>query len=293
MRDYFYLLNNEFLKNIKLKDDESSLNVSSFRFTQDKKLIDEIVNKSDSYKYLNEKEVKILKSFNLSMNNYDDELNLNYIKNSMDKLLKSSNEDILAFCIKNRVQGVFMFDIIKYEGSNFLYINQGKNNISNITLYRDSKFLIRYQEIIKDILSLFITIDDSTVKKIVDFEIKVFESRLSNTDRRDVGTIEYKNPYLLSEDTNDKKYYQFIDGLLGDPDFKYYILWCIILETSLISFGKLNDKVFELIKIIKGIKKKMSKDKKMYHLNNMFLGHLISKEYFINCLTICNFLLNI
>jgi predicted metalloendopeptidase len=308
MNDFFHILNNDFLKNIKIRDDESNINISSLRFIKDKEEIDEIIYKT-SYKYLNEKEIKILKTFNDSMLNYNDDLNLNYLKSVIENLLKSSYDDIFVYCIKNKIFGIFSIDLIKYESKNFIFINQGKNNISNISLYRDEKFKLKYQEIIKDILSLFIKVDDSIVKKIVDYEIKILDSRLSNTDRRDIlnifnkikitdfkfknfnfskilyallGDLKYPNLEILSEDTHDTKFYQFIDSLLVEPDFKYYIIWCIILESSLVSFEKLNDKIFELIKIIKGIKKKMSKDKKIFHLNNLFLGHLISKEYFIN-----------
>ena len=37
----------------------------------------------------------------------------------------------------------------------------------------------------------------------------------------------------------------------------------------------------KLVKIIKGIKKKMEFEKKVYMLNNQLIGHLISREYYI------------
>jgi putative endopeptidase len=69
---------------------------------------------------------------------------------------------------------------------------------------------------------------------------------------------------------------------MNDINFKYYILWCILHGLSLLSFGTLYDKIFDLIKIIKGIKNKINTEKHIYNINNYFIGHIISKEFFIN-----------
>ena len=53
MKDYFYIINNDFLKKLKLNDDDSVINISTIRYKKDKQLIDDIINKK-SYKYLNE-----------------------------------------------------------------------------------------------------------------------------------------------------------------------------------------------------------------------------------------------
>ena len=130
MKDYFHLINNTFLNEIQLKDDESSINISSLRYKTDKKLIDYIINKNN-YTYLNEKEIRILKKFNYSINNYDDNINLLYIKNLIDNLFKKDIEEVLVYSIKNKVDTIFGVDTILHKGNSYLYISQGKNNISN------------------------------------------------------------------------------------------------------------------------------------------------------------------
>jgi putative endopeptidase len=308
MKDYYYLINNTFLKNLKLKDDESNVNISSFRYKLDKKLIDDIINKSE-YRYLNEKEITILKKFNETIRNYDDNLNLIYIKNLIDNLLKKDIEELLVFTIKNKVDSIFGIDTLLHKGINYLYITQGKNNIPNTKLLENIDFLQTYKKIIKNIMSNFISIDDNILNSIVLYDVNLYKSRMSNSERRNVlktfnkykvGHIKFKNYdfqkmiYLLLKDVNvdidefiledkiDSKYFTFIDNNINKPNFKYYLIWSLLFQLSLVSFGKLYDQVFEIVKIIRGIKKKMHFEKKIYFLNNYFIGHLISKEFFIN-----------
>jgi hypothetical protein len=312
MKDYYNIINDPFLKNIKLKDDESIINMTTFRYKQDKKFIDDII-KKDSYKYLNEKEIRILKKFNKSIRNFDDKSNLKYMKDKILNLINLSNEELLVFCIKNRTSGLIDVDPLLYNGSKFLYFSQGKNNISNHKLFTNDIFKIKYKAIIKNILKDYIDLSDKdmddTVDKIIAYEILLNKYKLSNSERRDVSVI--FNKYTISDvkfkninfnklislilnkevelnssvyfDTllpND--YYTAIDDFLSHSEFKYYIIWSIILEFSAISIGSLYNKIFELVKIIKGVKKKMDFEKKIYHLNNQAIGHLISKEFFIN-----------
>ena len=312
MKDYYNIINDPFLKNIQLKDDESLINISTFRYQEDKKLIDDII-KKESYKYLNEKEIKILKKFNSSIHNFDDKTNVKYMKDKISNLINLSNEELLVFCIKNRTGGLIDVDTLLYNGSKFLYFSQGKNNISNHKLLKDDIFKIKYKTIIKDILKDYIDLSDkdmdNTVDKIIAYEILLDKNKLSNSERRDVSQV--FNKYTISDvkfkninfnkliniilnkqvesslsvyfDTvlpND--YYKAIDDYLSDPKFKYYIIWSIILEFSAISIGSLYNKIFELVKIIKGVKKMMDFEKKVYNLNSQLIGHLISKEYFIN-----------
>jgi predicted metalloendopeptidase len=308
MKDYYNIINDSFLKNIQLKDDESFANITSFRYKKDKKLIDDIINKS-SYKYLTEKEIRILKTFNQSVRNYDENINTQYLKDKISNIFNLSYEELFAFCIKNKVGGSFDIDVLLYNGNKFLYFSQGKNNISNKKLYDDKNFRIKYKIIIKDMLKDFIDVNDDIVDKIYQFEYSIQSKKLSNTERRDVSSvfnkylisdIKFKNfnfnkliNELLNKDTDStttiyidtvlpNEYYLAIDDSIPNPYFKYYIIWSIILEFSYASFGSLYNKLFELIKIIKGIKKKMNHEKKIYMLNNQFIGNLISKEYFIN-----------
>jgi predicted metalloendopeptidase len=308
MKDYYNIINDSFLKNIQLKDDESIVNIGTFRYKQDKILIDDIINKS-SYKFLNEKEIDILKTFNKSLHNYNDEINIKYIKDKITKLLTLSNEEIIAYCLKNKVGGLIDVDVLTYDGIKYLYFSQGKNNISNSDLYKDTNFIKTYKNIIKVILTPYIDINDIIVDEIIRFEVEFEKNKMSNSERRDIKSI--FNKYLISDikfnnisysklinillnkdielttsiyfDTKlPNNYYNLLDNFFTDKNFKYYIIWSIILELSYISIGSLYDNVFELIKIIKGIKKKMNFDKKTYGLNSQLIGHLISKEYFIN-----------
>ena len=306
MKDYFNIINKDFLDKISIKNDESSINIASIRYNNDKKLIDEIINKKD-YKYLNKKEINIIKNFNKSIREYNDELNLNFLKNEINNLLKLSNEDLILFCFKNKINGLFNIDIITYNKIQYVYIIQGRNIISNINLYKDADFLVKYKKNIYDILSIFIKIDENNVDKILEHELNLYNLRLTNVQRRDVlngfhefnfannnnfVNINLKN-ILLSIFNDDiqklyfdvnfpNEYYKYIDQNINDINFKYYILWCILHGLSLLSFGTLYDKIFDLIKIIKGIKNKINTEKHIYNINNYFIGHIISKEFFIN-----------
>jgi predicted metalloendopeptidase len=306
MKDYFNIINKDFLDKISIKNDESSINIASIRYNNDKKLIDEIINKKD-YKYLNKKEINIIKNFNKSIREYNDELNLNFLKNEINKLLKLSHEDLILFCFKNKINGLFNIDIITYNKIQYVYIIQGRNIISNINLYKDADFLVKYKKNIYDILSIFIKIDENNIDKILEHELNLYNLRLTNVQRRDVlngfhefnfannnnfVNINLKNILLsiFNEDIQKlyfdvnfpNEYYKYIDQNINDVNFKYYILWCILHGLSFLSFGKLYDKIFDLIKIIKGIKNKINTEKHIYNINNYFIGHIISKEFFIN-----------
>jgi hypothetical protein len=308
MKDYFYIINNDFLKKLKLNDDDSIINISTIRYKKDKQLIDDIINKK-SYKYLNEKEISILKNFNNSITNYNEENNLSYLKSILSNILNSSIEEFIAFALKNRVKSILTIDTLFYNGSTYLNVSQGKNNITNTKLLENPEFLEKYKLLIKKIMEHFFICNDALIEKIVYYDINFYKARLSNSDRRDIqknfkkysfNDIKYNNinfQKLIKIILNDDKvnvdeiiyegifksnFYTFFDESLKDPDFKYYIIWSFLIETSLISFGKLYDEIFELIKIVKGVKSKVLIDKKKYILNNYFLGHLISKEYFIN-----------
>ena len=308
MKDYFYIINDSFLKKVKLNDDDSVINISTIRYKKDKQLIDDIINKK-SYKYLNEKEINILKKFNNSIVNYNEENNLSYLKSILNNLLNSNIEEFIAFALKNRVKSILTIDTLFYNGSTYLNVSQGKNNITNTKLLENSEFLEKYKLIIKKIMNNFLICDDKLVEKIVYYDVNFYRARLSNSDRRDiqknfkkysVNDIKYNNIdfhkliKVILNDTNvnineiiyegvfNSNFYTFFDESLKDPDFRYYIIWSYLIETSLISFGKLYDEIFELIKIVKGVKAKVLIDKKKYILNNYFIGHLISKEYFIN-----------
>jgi len=309
MIDYFNIINGNYLNNIIIKDDDSIVNVSSLRYNEDKKLINNIINKT-SYKYLNNKEISILKTFNKSILDYNEDTNLSYIKKLIIGLKSASNEDVFKFCLKNNINGLINMDVLLFNGKSTLYISQSKNNISNINLYKDPKFILKYSEIIKDIMLLFIPVTDTQVNAIINFEIELYKNRLSSEERRNIKdtvnkynirdvkfknlnffdvissvTDSISNIYKIDDIYFDEKmpfkYYTKIDIFLDDPNFILYILWCIILELSLISFGKLYLKIFELIKLVKGIKKKIEFEKKVYNLMNAFIGHIISKEYYI------------
>jgi len=308
MIDYFNIINGNYLNNITIKDNESIINVSSLRYTNDYITINNIINKT-TYKYLNDKEIKILKTFNESILGYNEEKNLNYLKELILRLKNSSINELFEFCLKNDINGIINIDVLLFNRSSTLYVSQSKNNISNINLYKDPKFISKYSKIIKDIMSFFIPVTDIQVSSIINFEIELCKNRLSSAERRNIkdtvnkykiNDIKFKNLNFhqiinkLTESISNRytvtdvyfdekmpfKYYNKIDSFLEDPNFILYILWCIILELSIVSFGELYLKIFELIKLIKGIKKKIEFEKKVYNLMNMFVGHIISKEYY-------------
>lgn len=307
MKDYFNIINESYLKNIKINEDESNFNVASIRYLQDKKEIDDIINKQ-TYKYLNDKEIRILKNFTNSLINYDDEKNINYLKELINNLEKENIEKILSYCIKNKIGGIINVSNFNFNHKNFLFLNQGTNNILNTKFYDDENFIIKYKNIIKEILSLFINVDDNIINNIIKYEITLQKKRLTRAQKRNVkkninkhnisdisfknfnfqnfiknilDDVAYDNNIIYVDQQIPSEYYNLFDEYLGEKNFKYYIYWCILLQISLLSKGKLYEKIFELVKIIKGVKKKMNKDKKIYRIINMFVGHIISKEYFI------------
>ena len=313
MKDYFYIINNDFLNKFNLNDDQSTINISTLKYKKDKQLIDDIINK-DKYIYLNQKESTIIKKFNNAINNYDDNKNLAYLKDIINKLLSNNNEELLVYALKNRINSILGIDVILHHGKNYLYISQGKNNIINTKLFKNKDFLIKYREIIMNIMNNFIEFDVDMATEIVNYDILFANSRLSKSNRRNLDKIFQKynindikfnniNFYnfinlllnnnqpnsvsindiqeLIFEDNINTNFYINFDECLKNNNFKYYIIWCILIEASLSSFGKLYDQIFDLIKITRGIKNKMNSNKKKFFLNNLFIGHIISKEYFI------------
>ena len=312
MKDYYNNINEQFLKKIELKDDESFVNISSLRYNQDKLLIDDIINKPIlNYKYLNEKEIGIIKKFNISIREFNDDINIKYIQEEIKKILNLPNEELIVYCMQNNIDGLIDIDVMTHNGTKYLYFTQGNNNIPNSKLYEDDNFLNTYKEIIKEILEkkLNLKIDEEIYSKIINYEIKLDDKKISYPDKRNIkqvfneysiSNVKFKNinfsklinllleknvdinTHVFIDSVLPNIYYNLIDNFLSEIEFRYYILWSIILKLSSVSLGSLYDSIFKLVKIVKGIKKKMDFDKKVYILNNQLIGHIISKEYFIN-----------
>jgi predicted metalloendopeptidase len=306
MKDYFNIINGSFLNNLQISESSSSIGIKDFLLKKDNAAVLNIIIKENaSYKLLNKKEIKILKDFYNSMTKYDDKINNKYIKNLIYRLLSLSNDELLEFCVKNKIDGLFYIDTIFFNGTTYLGMAEGKNNISNSKFYKDDNFLKKYAEIIKSILNVYIDVSDDMVKKIINYEINLYELKKTNESNRSINDIvnyyditefnsinfNFQNliKLLLKDIPYEKKiiidsklpftYYDKIDEYLGNVDFKYYIIWCILNGISSFTFGEANKNKFELIKIFKGIKKQ-DIEKKQIGIMNMALGHLISKEYY-------------
>ena len=168
MKDYFNIINGSFLNNLQISESSSSIGIKDFLLKKDNAAVLNIIIKENaSYKLLNKKEIKILKEFYNSMTKYDDKINNKYIKDLISRLLSLSNDELLEFCVKNKIDGLFNIDTVFFNGSTYLGMTEGKNNISNSKFYKDDKFLKKYAEIIKSILNIYIDVSDEMVKKII------------------------------------------------------------------------------------------------------------------------------
>lgn len=306
MKNFFNIINGDFLNNLEIRPDETGNGVKEFILLKDRKDIEKIITAS-KYKNLSEDEAIILKKMYISMIKYNDLENINFLKKKIEELLKLSNDELLSFFLRNKFPGLFEVETFFFNKEMYIGISESKNNISNSTHYQDSNFIQIYKDIIKSIMNLYIPVDDKIIEKIVNFEIKLNESKLEMSEKRNIkesvnifkissikflnfnlekliklllNGIKYLKDEIIIDSKEPFKYYRQIDTFLKDPDFKYYLIWCILNETSTYTFGRANDYKFELLKITRGIKKKNDFDKKKIDIMNLLLGHLISKEYY-------------
>ena len=306
MKDYYNDINGEFMNTIQLKDDEPRYGIREFLLKKDHKDILNIIT-APTHKYLNDKENRTLKIFNDSIDKYnDDEYNL-FLKNIVNDIFKYSNDDMIVFLCRNQIAGLMSMSASLFNHIMYMNVSQSSACISNSSLYQNKEFIIKYKEIIKNMISMYIPITDVQIDKIFEFESLLEKHRLSSSEMRNPnesinivkindikfknynitnilhkiidGVATYKRDDILIDD-KDLSYYKIVDDLLNDKDFKYYIVWCTIFNISSYSFGKIYDYKFELVKLTKGVKKQMIFDKKKIYIFNSLLGHIISKEYF-------------
>ena len=306
MKDYYNDINGEFMNTIQLKDDEPRYGIREFLLKKDHKDILNIIT-APTHKYLNDKENRTLKIFNDSIDKYnDDEYNL-FLKNIVNDIFKYSNDDMIVFLCRNQIAGLMSMSASLFNHIMYMSVSQSSACISNSSLYQNKEFIIKYKEIIKNMISMYIPITDVQIDKIFEFESLLEKHRLSSSEMRNPnesinivkindikfknynitnilhkiidGVATYKRDDILIDD-KDLSYYKVVDDLLNDKDFKYYIVWCTIFNISSYSFGKIYDYKFELVKLTKGVKKQMIFDKKKIYIFNSLLGHIISKEYF-------------
>ena len=306
MKDYFNIINGEFLNKLKIKDDETGAGIKEYLLLKDRKDVETIITKQ-KYEKLDEKEIIILKKMYISIIKYNDDENTVFMKKKINELLMVSNEELLEFFIKNKFAGLLYIEAFYFNNEMFFGMSQGKNNISNSNLYKDARFIKIYFDIIKSIMNLYVTVDDKIIQKIIDYELKLYELKMTNADKRNIketinifkmsdikfANINFEkliklllneNKYLRDDIIIDEKqpfqYYSKIDEYFKDSDFKYYLIWCMLNEFSTFTFGKANDYKFQLLVITRGIKKKNEFNKKKIDIMNLLLGHLISKEYY-------------
>ena len=312
MKDYFNIINGDFLNKLKINDDETGAGIKEYLLLKDRKDVETIITKQ-KYEKLNEKEMIILKKMYISIIKYNDDENTLFLKKKINELLIVSNEELLKFFVKNKFSGLLYIETFYFNNKMFFGMSQGKNNISNSNLYKDTRFIKIYFDIIKSIMNLYITVDDKIIQKIIDYELKLYEFKMTNADKRNIkdtiniykiSNIKFTNinfqklmKLLLNENESLKvnygidndiiidekepfKYYNKINEYFKDPDFKYYLIWCMLNEFSTYTFGKANDYKFQLLVITRGIKKKNEFNKKKIDIMNLLLGHLISKEYY-------------
>ena len=306
MKDYFNIINGQFLDKLKIKDDEVGAGIKEYLLLKDRKDVENIITKK-KYEKLNENEMIILKKMYISIIKYDDDENTQFMTKKINEILKVSNEELLAFFIKNKFSGLICIETFYFNNSMYFGMSQAKNNISNSNFYKDPRFLKIYFDIIKSIMNLYITVDDKIIQKIIDYELKLYEFKMTNDEKRNIketvnihkisnikfanidfqkliklllNGVVYSRDDIIIDEKEPFKYYSRIDEYFKDPDFRYYIIWCMLNEFSTYTFGKANDYKFRLLMITRGIKKKNEFNKKKIDIMNLLLGHLISKEYY-------------
>ena len=205
MKDYYNDINGEFMDKISLKDDEPRYGIREFLLKKDHKDILNIITQTN-HKCLNDKENRILKIFNDSIDNYnDDEFNL-FLKNIVNDIFKYSNDDMIVFLCRNQISGLINISAALFNHIMYMSISQSSACISNSSLYQNKEFIIKYKEIIKNMISMYIPITDVQVNKIFDFESKLEEHRLSSTEMRNpndsINVIKINNITINNIDIN-------------------------------------------------------------------------------------------
>lgn len=306
MKDYFNIINGEFLNKLKIKDDDVGAGIKEYLLLKDRKDVETIITK-EKYENLNEYEMIILKKMYISIIKYNDDENTLFMTKKIKELLTVSNEELLKFFIINKFSGLFCIETFYFNSQMYFGMSQGKNNISNSNFYKDPRFLKIYFDIIKSIMNIYVKVDDKIIQKIIDYELKLHESKMTNDERRNVketinickisnikftnfnfeklinlilNGVKYSRDDIIIDEKEPFKYYSKIDEYFKDPDFKYYLIWCMLNEFSTFTFGKANDYKFQLLMITRGLKKKNEFNKKKIDIMNLLLGHLISKEYY-------------
>ena len=118
MKDYYYLINNTFLKNLKLKDDESNVNISSFRYKLDKKLID---GNEHELTEINKKKLKgvskVVVKNDIKHEDYINGLNTNKSKKCNVVSIRSFNHE-LCTVLQNKTALTSYYDKMKMNNGN-------------------------------------------------------------------------------------------------------------------------------------------------------------------------------
>ena len=153
MKDYFNIINGDFLNKLKINDDETGAGIKEYLLLKDRKDVETIITKQ-KYEKLNEKEMIILKKMYISIIKYNDDENTLFLKKKINELLIVSNEELLKFFVKNKFSGLLYIETFYFNNKMFFGMSQGKNNISNSNLYKDTRFIKIYFDIIKSIMNL-------------------------------------------------------------------------------------------------------------------------------------------
>ena len=143
MKDYFNIINGDFLNKLKINDDETGAGIKEYFLLKDRKDVETIITKQ-KYEKLDEKEIIILKKMYISIIKYNDDENTLFLKKKINELLIVSNEELLKFFVKNKFSGLLYIETFYFNNKMFFGMSQGKNNISNSNLYKDARFIKIY-----------------------------------------------------------------------------------------------------------------------------------------------------
>jgi predicted metalloendopeptidase len=277
MKDYFNIINGNFLDKLQIKDDDTGAGIKEFLLLKDRNDVENIITK-EKYEKLNEFEILILKKMYISIIKYNDAENNAFLSKKINELLSVSNEELLVFFLKNKFSGLFSLETCYFNSSMYIGISEGKNNISNSNYYEDSEFLKIYFDIIKSIMNLFIKVDDKIIKKIIDFEVNLYKLKMTNDQKRNIkeiiniykisevkfqnfnfqkllkmilNDITYERDDIILDEKSPSNFYTYVDSCFKDSDFKYYLIWCMLSEIYTYTFGTAKDLKFKLIMITK------------------------------------------
>ena len=272
---------------------------------------------------LNLKEYELLKNLNKSSNNFES-IDYKFMLNDfIVKIFNSTDKDDLVKNIFNvfTLNGLnlpIFFDVspdLKYSNINILHIESGGLGLPDKDYYfsNDKKEILEeYKKFMKKYLSLFLTISDEYIDKILNIEKILAEVTYSNVEKRDPKKMD--NPTTFNNLTKNFKYlgldhfekflkcqnffkgkelkrvnvanvrflekYESLFENLDLQDLIHYFMWLFLLKIA----PYLNENVCEIFynfyhKKLGGAKNILDRWERVIDIQSELLGEILGKIY--------------